>query len=371
MILNLTSDYPDCFSKKKTLAVASLLDYDYKNNYVVSLNRVNFPWKISCRKMENGYAVQFFCLPYGFGLFLSQYLLSLCLMDLFVKDNVSFEKIVAHKLSVEGVLAYFISKKLDIPYSVALWGSSDKKYINFKVFGRWFYRDIYKNAKNIFPASPWILKYIQKKLGNSDAEVVMLPIVTENTNLIFKNSSETIRFVSVFNLDLFELKGFPNLLQALVGVSKFSWTLDVYGVGSDASLLRINENLKKLGLSGRVNLCGRVDNEVITNVLADYWAFLMPTTSETFGMVYVEALYSGIPILYSMNQGVDGYFDSIEVGVRVNPHCVKSIRDGVVKLVENNSLLRSEIKSAHQDGFFEIFQKINIQKAFEIANANL
>lgn len=37
--------------------------------------------------------------------------------------------------------------------------------------------------------------------------------------------------------------------------------------------------------------------------------FVMPSKPETFGLVYVEALSQGLPILYAKGEGFDGYFD--------------------------------------------------------------
>ena len=47
--------------------------------------------------------------------------------------------------------------------------------------------------------------------------------------------------------------------------------------------------------------------------------FIMPSLRETFGLVYIEALSQGIPILYTRGQGVDGYFEEGEVGYAVDP----------------------------------------------------
>ena len=43
--------------------------------------------------------------------------------------------------------------------------------------------------------------------------------------------------------------------------------------------------------------------------LNGYTALVLPTLRETFGMVYIEALFAGVPILYSQDRGVDGFFD--------------------------------------------------------------
>ena len=70
------------------------------------------------------------------------------------------------------------------------------------------------------------------------------------------------------------------------------------------------------------------------NIMPRLRAFVMPSFSETFGMVYAEALLNGTPILYSKDTGFDGLFDN--VGVVVDPHSLVSIGEGLRKIVQKN-----------------------------------
>jgi glycosyltransferase involved in cell wall biosynthesis len=45
--------------------------------------------------------------------------------------------------------------------------------------------------------------------------------------------------------------------------------------------------------------------------------FIMPSYNETFGLVYIEAMSQGLPIIYTQNEGVDGYFKEGSVGYSV------------------------------------------------------
>ncbi len=46
-------------------------------------------------------------------------------------------------------------------------------------------------------------------------------------------------------------------------------------------------------------------------------ALLVPSSAETFGMVYLEAMSQGVPVLYTRGQGFDGQFEEGEVGFTV------------------------------------------------------
>lgn len=46
--------------------------------------------------------------------------------------------------------------------------------------------------------------------------------------------------------------------------------------------------------------------------------FVMPSRTETFGLVYAEALSQGLPVIYTRGQGFDGQFEEGEVGYSVD-----------------------------------------------------
>ena len=50
---------------------------------------------------------------------------------------------------------------------------------------------------------------------------------------------------------------------------------------------------------------------------ADCDVLLVPSSAETFGMVYLEAMSQGVPVLYTKGQGFDGQFPEGEIGYAV------------------------------------------------------
>ncbi|RJG09480.1 glycosyltransferase [Massilia cavernae] len=64
--------------------------------------------------------------------------------------------------------------------------------------------------------------------------------------------------------------------------------------------------------------------------------FAMASHHETFGLVYVEALSQGLPVLYTRGQGIDGTFIQ-NVGAAVDPKSVAAIRRGLEHIIDNFS----------------------------------
>lgn len=72
----------------------------------------------------------------------------------------------------------------------------------------------------------------------------------------------------------------------------------------------------------------------------------LPGRNETFGMVYVEALFAGIPVLHGRDTGIDGYLDGFDFGRGVDPDDIDAIAAALLDLAERNVALRSAIAAA-------------------------
>jgi len=62
--------------------------------------------------------------------------------------------------------------------------------------------------------------------------------------------------------------------------------------------------------------------------------FAMPSRHETFGLVYVEAMLQGLPILYTANEGIDGFYEE-RVGEKVVSADANEIKEKLLRLITN------------------------------------
>src|SRR5699024_2595672 len=62
--------------------------------------------------------------------------------------------------------------------------------------------------------------------------------------------------------------------------------------------------------------------------------FVMPSSHETFGLVYVEAMLQGLPILYTANEGIDGFYPE-SIGEKRQTPTVQEIGEKLSVMIEN------------------------------------
>ncbi len=81
----------------------------------------------------------------------------------------------------------------------------------------------------------------------------------------------------------------------------------------------------------------------------------MPSSPETFGLVYIEAMSQGTPIIYSKNAGIDLFFNEGEVGYSVWHNDTSEWTDTILKISENYSNISKNC--------YEISKKFTWEKA--------
>lgn len=115
----------------------------------------------------------------------------------------------------------------------------------------------------------------------------------------------------------------------------------VVGKLIDAS---IEVELQKIPYSTYI---GERNKEELLGLYRSADIFVMVSHSETFGLVYAEALTQGLPVIYSKGQGFDGQFDEGIVGYHATSSSIDEIVDAVVRILERyqdisaNALLMS------------------------------
>jgi glycosyltransferase involved in cell wall biosynthesis len=115
--------------------------------------------------------------------------------------------------------------------------------------------------------------------------------------------------------------------------------LVVAGTGPlDASL---RAQVKMLGVGDRVRFLGFVSQEELPKYLKASDIFIRTPLSEGFGISFVEAMASGIPVVTTPVGGIVDFLKDKETGLFAKVRDHKSIADAVMELVRNPALVSS------------------------------
>lgn len=158
-------------------------------------------------------------------------------------------------------------------------------------------RDIYLQNKN-----KWVELPFGVDIERFKPRVKEKPLIVRN-NL----NSEFPILLFVGGMDMaHHFKGIPVLLQAMHKLKKDNFDLQLVLVGEGELKVEYEYQAKIFGLSDRVRFVGRVESDELPYYynLADLFVLPSVNQSEAFGLVLLEAMASGVPVIASDLPGV-------------------------------------------------------------------
>lgn len=121
------------------------------------------------------------------------------------------------------------------------------------------------------------------------------------------------------------IEAMPALLRKVPGVR-----LRIIGEGDD--LGRLRRLADKRGVAAAVRFCGHVSDAELASAFTACTAFVLPSTGEGFGLVYLEAMAHGRPCLGVSAGGVPEVI-SAETGILVPPDDAGKLEEGLIALL--------------------------------------
>lgn len=365
-ILHISYDYTDVSHPEKTLAIKNLVDITghLAKTAIISMDRTSNLRKESASKIQDGIHIQCFGLPCG--IFLRSHLergfqkilKSTNLLDLPLS---AFDLIHAHKLTFEGYIGYRLARQLNRPLFISL-RQTDYYVLHYRKDLVPLFKKILLYASTIFYIAPFMIVRLERIFGKKFVDeihdkLICLPNRVEIKSAKNPKPPAPDQLLTVAKMTPFKIrvKNLKKLMEAFSQIRNCH--LNIIGDGPCRN--QVESWIEKYNLSDSVSLLGQVDHHRIADYYQKASAFVMPSHEETFGLVYIEALMNGTPILYSRGTGVDGYFEN--VGVAVNPKSVKSIANGIETLMQKNAFYREQIQDLIRNNAFNIFSESSIE----------
>lgn len=131
-------------------------------------------------------------------------------------------------------------------------------------------------------------------------------------------------------------KGYDSILAALPQIRKDIPNVHYILVGKGDDRPRIEQIISQLELKDCVTLAGYVPDEELNNYYNLCDVFAMPSKREGFGIVYLEALACGKPILGGNQDGAQDALCHGELGVLVNPDDIEAIAQNLIQILQTS-----------------------------------
>ena len=203
-----------------------------------------------------------------------------------------------------------------------------------------------RDARLIFTVSMWFVPELRRIAPFIDPKIRPLPNLVAVTAPKQRRAPAKPRFVSVLDLNVYRKKGFHWLIKAFATATRNhpDATLDVFGWSNERIDVELRELVASAGCGSRIRFRGVQPHAQILDELPEYTALLLPSVNETFGMVYLEALFAGIPVLYTRGTGIDRHLDGLAVGIGVRSGSINDIAVAIDDLCRNASQWRTAVR---------------------------
>lgn len=257
-------------------------------------------------------------------------------------DTSSFDFIHAYTLFTDGNIARKLSKKHGIPYVVAVRNTDVNSFFKIMVHLRGLGIKIMRDAKAVFFLSESYRKavfdkYVPRKYHEellSKTKIITNGIDDFWIDNTFEGkkalSASPVKLMFAGRLD--KNKNIPTVQKAMEILRNkgVETTLTVVAgkIEDKAELELIKKDKYTTHIPG-------LNKEELIEEYRKHDIYVMPSFTESFGLVYAEAMSQGLPVVYSRGQGFDGQFAEGEVGYRVDSHSPESVAEGILKVIEN------------------------------------
>jgi glycosyltransferase involved in cell wall biosynthesis len=250
----------------------------------------------------------------------------------------------AHSLFINGAVAFKLKKKTNINYVVAVRSTDVKVFFKYLFFLRSFGINILMDAsKIIFISHVYRDLVLKNYVSDKDRKIILDKCVVipngidgfwHENSLDIKEYSMKSPIKVLYVGQFIKRKNSLKLIKSITALKDDGIDISLMIVGDGQGIynkiIKMNSKYKSY-----IEVIPWVSskNELL-KLYRSADIFALPSDNETFGLVYIEAISQGLPILYVINEGIDGYFKNEEVGVKIKTN-VDDITLGIRQILEN------------------------------------
>lgn len=195
--------------------------------------------------------------------------------------------------------------------------------------------EIYSNAGKNIAVSKSFQKVLNEKYYNN---FEYIPNIIDISLFSQSKQCEKNKFVSIGSL--MKKKNFSMLLEAFAQVKYKDAQLAIIGVGPEKNnLIKLT---KSLGITDRVEFKGFLPRNKFNEIFDESFCFVLASKYETFGVVFVEAMASGLPVIATRCGGPESFIND-SVGLTVDVDDLDGLVIAMENMIENKHKYKSDV----------------------------
>lgn len=249
-----------------------------------------------------------------------------------VKAGYDFDIIHAHHAFPDGYAGLLLIEEYKKPLIVTIHGMDLQNTIHHN-------RSCFNAVKRVLEGANQVITVSTKLQRLADMIGISANIVVLSNgipdSIVYKpntcNTDKDLVMVSVSNL--ITTKGLDYNLKAVAALQIKYPSLQYHIVGSGPEEQNLINLAEELEISDSVSFLGAVSHEDVFKKMAKCQIFSLPSWSEGFGVVYIEAMSQGKPVIGCQGEGIEDVIQHGINGMLVSPKDVDSLVEAIDFLI--------------------------------------
>ncbi len=163
----------------------------------------------------------------------------------------------------------------------------------------------YSKVNQLITVSSLLSDSIRRKFK---VDSIVVPNVIDSSSFSFDaNKNRSDGFVFITTGGLVKRKGIDILIKAFYDAFKDKTEVSLYIYGEGEERKNLEELIRYYGLNKQVFLMGLTDRKIIAKRMQESHCFVLASKLETFGVAYIEAMATGLPVIATKCGGPEDF----------------------------------------------------------------
>jgi glycogen(starch) synthase len=244
--------------------------------------------------------------------------------------------------SSNGIYSTALSHWSRVPLVVSLQGETlmdDNDVYDHSVLLRSGLRMGLRRARAVTACSQFALDDASARFGLAPGVGLVVPNGVETTDAPREVDAQLPfdRFVFAVGRAV-EKKGFDLLVRSFAQIAERHPDVGLVIGGDGAARPGLISLARELGIADHVHLPGRLSREQVASTMRKAELFVLPSRVEPFGIVVLEALHAGRPVVVSSRGGAPEIVRDEREGLVVDPFDTEALGAAIGRLLEDRAL---------------------------------
>lgn len=255
-----------------------------------------------------------------------------------IYSDFKFDLIHAHVALPDGYAAMKLAKDFNVPHVITIHGQDLQQTLYKNEQCKEILLKAIHSANKIVLVSNKLNNIIKKYCDDKNNKINVIANGVDadyilNNRMKKTNNERNKIILSVSNL--IKTKGIDLNIQAFSKLTEKYQNLRYFIIGDGTERKNLEILSKDLVISEKVEFLGIVSHNDVMKYMADADIFSLPSWNEAFGVVYIEAMAHGKPVIGCKGEGIEDFVDDGETGLLVNPKDVDSLAQAMDFLLSN------------------------------------